>query len=121
MAPEYQRTQSFMQAWEAGIFAAIMTGVLQMCILPLLPFLQQTIPKAALLASVSGIALTFLSMGFAFEIWQHPLIAIGPLFLYVCIYLSIYRSLYLSIYLSLSLSIYLYIYIYIYICCGSIP
>ncbi|RHY51203.1 hypothetical protein DYB34_005662, partial [Aphanomyces astaci] len=86
MEPEFQRTQSFTAAYEVGIFAAIATGVLQMLLLPLLSLLQAAIPKAALLASVSGIALTFLSMGFAFEIWENPLVALGPLLLF---YMSI--------------------------------
>ncbi|RHY31101.1 hypothetical protein DYB32_003751, partial [Aphanomyces invadans] len=79
MEPEYQRTKSFTAAYEVGLFAAMLTGVLQMLLLPLLKFLQTAIPKAALLASVSGVALTFLSMGFAFEIWENPLVALGPL------------------------------------------
>ncbi|KDO35136.1 hypothetical protein SPRG_01203 [Saprolegnia parasitica CBS 223.65] len=86
MAPEYQATQSFEAAWEAGLFAAIWTALLQMALLPFVSFLQRSIPKAALLASVSGIALTFLSMGFAFEIWENPLIALGPLFLFLVCY-----------------------------------
>ncbi|ETV65188.1 hypothetical protein, variant 2 [Aphanomyces astaci] len=86
MEPEFQRTQSFTAAYEVGIFAAIATGVLQMLLLPLLSLLQAAIPKAALLASVSGIALTFLSMGFAFEIWENPLVALGPLLLFLVSY-----------------------------------
>ncbi|OQR93330.1 hypothetical protein ACHHYP_02654 [Achlya hypogyna] len=86
MAPEYQLTQSFEAAWEVGIFAAVWTALLQMALLPFVSFLQRSIPKAALLASVSGIALTFLSMAFAFEIWENPLIALGPLFLFLVCY-----------------------------------
>ncbi|ETV99620.1 hypothetical protein, variant [Aphanomyces invadans] len=86
MEPEYQRTKSFTAAYEVGLFAAMLTGVLQMLLLPLLKFLQTAIPKAALLASVSGVALTFLSMGFAFEIWENPLVALGPLLLFLVSY-----------------------------------
>ncbi|KAG9409012.1 hypothetical protein AC1031_019275 [Aphanomyces cochlioides] len=86
MQPEYALTQSFDRAYEVGIFAAIMTGLLQMALLPILKTLQSSIPRAALLASVSGIALTFLSMAFAFEIWENPLIALGPLLLFLVSY-----------------------------------
>ncbi|KAF0696772.1 Aste57867_12493 [Aphanomyces stellatus] len=86
MQPEYQLTGSAEKAHEVGIFAAIATGALQMLLLPLMPLLQASVPKAALLSSVSGIALTFLSMGFAFEIWENPLIALGPLLLFLVSY-----------------------------------
>ena len=63
-----------------------MTGMLQMLLLPFVRFMKRTIPRAAMLASTSGVALTFLSMGFAFQIWQDPPIAIGPLMLVIICY-----------------------------------
>ncbi|DBA04860.1 TPA: hypothetical protein N0F65_004497 [Lagenidium giganteum] len=81
MAPEYQRTKDAQQAWEVGIFAAFMTGFLQILSLPFIKIMRQYIPRAALLSSVAGVSLAFLSMGFAFEIWENPMIALGPFML----------------------------------------
>lgn len=86
MAPEYQLTKDPMQAWQVGVFAALLTGVLQIAMIPIIAPLKRIIPRAALLASTAGIALTFLSMGFAFQVWENPSIAIGPLMLVVCGY-----------------------------------
>lgn len=80
MAPEYSRTHSMERAWEAGVFAAFMTGLLQIICIPLVPLMKRHIPRAALLSSIAGVALAFLSMGFAFQVWQNPLIAMVPLF-----------------------------------------
>ncbi|TMW55803.1 hypothetical protein Poli38472_008451 [Pythium oligandrum] len=81
MAPEYDRTHSAERAWEVGLFAAFMTGLLQILCLPFVGLMRRCIPRAALLSSVAGVALAFLTMGFAFEVWENPMIALGPLML----------------------------------------
>ncbi len=85
MAPEYELTGDSGKAHEVGIFACLLTGALQMLLLPFVGLMKKYIPRAALLSSTSGIALTFLSMGFAFEVWANPIIAICPLMLVVSV------------------------------------
>jgi adenine/guanine/hypoxanthine permease len=83
MAPEFTRTRSAARTWEVGVFAAFMTGFLQILCLPLVAIMRRCIPRAALLSAVAGVSLAFLTMGFAFQVWENPLIALSPLFLVV--------------------------------------
>lgn len=77
---------------QVGIFAAMVTGILQILMLPMVGSMKKFIPRAALMASTAGIALTFLSMSFAFQVYENPSIAIGPLFLIVSMNLSVDMS-----------------------------
>jgi len=65
---------------------ACLVGVLEclfaFCIAPL----RKVIPRAALLSSLAGVSITFISMGFAFEIWAHPVTAIAPLVMILSAY-----------------------------------
>ncbi|GLD93433.1 hypothetical protein PINS_up002025 [Pythium insidiosum] len=81
MAPEYERTGSAEKSWEVGLFAAFMTGLCQILCLPLVGLMRRSIPRAALLSSVAGVAMAFLTMGFAFQVWENPLVALAPLML----------------------------------------
>jgi AGZA family xanthine/uracil permease-like MFS transporter len=49
-------------------------------------WLRQITPRAALLSSLAGIAITFISMGFVFQIFASPLIAIVPAFMILAAY-----------------------------------
>ena len=86
MAPEYKLTNDPIKAWEVGVFAAVLTSVIQVATLPFIAHLKIFIPRAALLSSTAGISLTFLSMGFAFQIWENPSVAVGPLMLIAICY-----------------------------------
>lgn len=86
MAPVWQATHDPMKVWEAGVFACLLSGLLEIvgafCADPL----RRNAPRAALLSALAGIALTFISMGFAFQIFASPSIAILPMFLIVVAY-----------------------------------
>jgi len=68
MAPEYAETRSARTAWATGLFAATLTGLLELASIPLVFAIRASIPRAALRASVAGVAFTAVTMGFAFEV-----------------------------------------------------
>ena len=49
-------------------------------------WLRRNTPRAALLSSLAGIAITFISMGFVFQIFAMPAIAIVPALLVIVVY-----------------------------------
>ena len=88
MAPVWQATHDPVKVWQAGVFACLLSGLIELvgafCADPL----RRSAPRAALLSALAGIALTFISMGFAFQIFASPAIAILPMFLIVIAYSS---------------------------------
>jgi len=86
MAPVWQATHDPMKVWEAGVFACLLSGLLEIAGAFCADPLRRNAPRAALLSALAGIALTFISMGFAFQIFASPSIAILPMFLIVVAY-----------------------------------
>lgn len=86
MGPVWQATKDPVKVWEAGVFACLLSGLFELgaafCVDPL----RRSAPRAALLSALAGVALTFISMGFAFQIFASPAIAILPMFLIVIAY-----------------------------------
>ncbi len=86
MAPVWQATKDPVQVWEAGVFACLLSGLFELgaafCVDPLRRFA----PRASLLSALAGTALTFISMGFAFQIFSSPVIALLPMLLIVICY-----------------------------------
>ena len=78
MAPVYFETKNPRLAWQAGLFACLASAVLE-CIGAFVgDWLRRHTPRAALLSALAGIAITFISMGFVFQIFAQPAIAIVP-------------------------------------------
>ena len=92
MGPEYQETGDYRVAWSTGLFAATMTALLEMLAIPLVFAIRSFIPRAALRSSVAGVAFTAITMGFSFEIFSDPLVALGPLMLILIAYGSATRN-----------------------------
>ena len=86
MAPVWQATKDPVKVWEAGVFACLVSGLLELALAFFADPLRRNAPRAALLSSLAGIALTFISMGFAFQIFASPAIALLPMFLIVIAY-----------------------------------
>lgn len=86
MAPVWQATHNPMKVWEAGVFACLLSGLLEIAGAFCADPLRRNAPRAALLSALAGVALTFISMGFAFQIFASPTIAILPMFLIVIAY-----------------------------------
>ncbi len=78
MAPVYQRTHSGIEAWQAGIFASLISGVIQTAGAFCTDWLRHHTPRAALLCPLAGLALAYLCLGFIFGVFAQPGIALVP-------------------------------------------
>lgn len=86
MAPIYRQTHDASLAWKAGIFGAFISGVMELIGVFIGPALRQHAPRAALLSSLAGIAITFIAMGFVFQIFATPAMGLLPMFLILVCY-----------------------------------
>lgn len=72
--------------WQVGLFACLMSGVIEIIGAFLGDWLRRNTPRAALLCALSGVAITFIAMGFIFQMFSYPLITIVPLFVMLIAY-----------------------------------
>lgn len=86
MAPVWQATHDPVKVYQAGVFACLVSGLIELAGAFCADPLRRSAPRAALLSSLAGVALAFISMGFAFQIFASPAIAIIPMFLIVISY-----------------------------------
>lgn len=66
-------------AWQAGLIACLGSGVIELLGSTLAERLRRATPRAALLATLSGVALGFISLGFLFRSFAHPIIGLSTL------------------------------------------
>lgn len=86
IAPIYFETKNPQLAWQAGLFACLASAVLE-CIGAFVgDWLRRHTPRAALLSCLAGIAITFISMGFVFQIFAMPAIALVPALFVIMVY-----------------------------------
>jgi len=88
MGPIYQETKNANLAWQAGLFACFLSGVMEVLGAFVAGPLRRHTPRAALLSALAGIAITFIALGFIFQIFASPLIAIIPTILILANYAS---------------------------------
>lgn len=88
MGPIYQATGNPTLAWQAGLFACFLSGVLEVAGAFVGDWLRRYTPRAALLAALAGIAMTFIAMGFVFQIFASPAIALLPMLMILVGYAS---------------------------------
>ncbi len=86
IAPIYFETKDPNLAWQAGLFACLASAVLELVGAFVGDWLRRHTPRAALLSSLAGIAITFISMGFVFQIFAMPLIAVVPALFVIMVY-----------------------------------
>lgn len=86
MAPVFRATQNPDLAWKAGLFACLGSALIEIFGSFLGAWLRRHTPRAALLTALAGIALTFISMGFVFQIFASPALALVPAFLILFAY-----------------------------------
>ncbi|MCK4351326.1 MAG: NCS2 family permease, partial [Candidatus Krumholzibacteria bacterium] len=79
MGPVYRETGSYEMAWKVGLLACFFSGVIEFGGSFIFDVLRRITPRAALLSTLAGIAITFISMDFAFQTFEKPLIAMLPL------------------------------------------
>ncbi|MBI4720043.1 MAG: NCS2 family permease [Chitinivibrionia bacterium] len=86
--PVYAETGDNVLAWKVGLLACFGSGVIELGGAFAVDWLRRNTPRAALLATLAGIAITFISMDFAFQTFEKPLIAMLPLALILVQYFS---------------------------------
>ncbi|MFO0982480.1 MAG: NCS2 family permease [Planctomycetota bacterium] len=86
MAPVYQQTKNPTLAWQAGLFACLLSGLMETAGAFVGDWLRRHTPRAALLSALAGVAITFIAMGFVFQIFASPAIALVPMMLILLSY-----------------------------------
>jgi AGZA family xanthine/uracil permease-like MFS transporter len=66
-------------AWQAGLLACIGSGVIETGGAFVAERIRRATPRAALLATIAGIALTFISLGFLFRTYARPIVGLTTL------------------------------------------
>ncbi|BCB79912.1 hypothetical protein ACFQ1L_07780 [Phytohabitans flavus] len=79
MLPIYLRTDDPVRAWQAGLAWAFIIGVIVLIGAFVGPYIRKYAPRAALLGTLAGISITFISMNPAAQMWDMAWIAL-PVF-----------------------------------------
>ncbi|MGE0405509.1 MAG: NCS2 family permease [Candidatus Korobacteraceae bacterium] len=66
-------------AWQAGLFATLCSGVMELVLAFVAGAVRKVTPRAALLSTLAGIALGFISLGFLFRSFARPIIGLTTL------------------------------------------
>jgi AGZA family xanthine/uracil permease-like MFS transporter len=88
MGPVYRETGNWHLAWQVGLFATLISGVMEIAGAFVGDWMRKHTPRAALLSALAGIAITFIAMGFILQIFASPMIAILPMMLILISYAS---------------------------------
>lgn len=96
MAPAYRQAvesgtssaEAAKLAWQLGIIACLGSGLIEFCGAFVAEQVRRRTPRAALLSTLAGIAIGFIAMSFALQIYQKPLIAMLPLAVVLITYFS---------------------------------
>src|SRR6185436_4696140 len=75
-------------AWRVGLAACFLCGVIELAGAPVADFVRRATPRAALLATLSGIAISFIAIDFAVRTFEMPLVALLPLAVILTTYFS---------------------------------
>ncbi len=86
MGPVYTRTHSGTMAWQAGVFASLISGVVQTAGAFCTDWLRRHTPRAALLCPLAGLALAYLCLGFIFGVFDRAAIALLPMLVLFTLY-----------------------------------
>ncbi len=79
MLPVVRSTGSAELAWQMGLAACLGSGLIELGGAFVAGWIKRVTPRAALLATLAGIAITFIAMDFSFRIFADPLIGFAPL------------------------------------------
>src|SRR5437667_6135425 len=97
MAPTFQdwstrpgvtREQAAAVAWQVGLVACFLSGIIEAAGGAIAGAVRRATPRAALLATLAGIAVGFISMEFVLRTFDRPLIAFVPLGILLVRYLG---------------------------------
>ncbi len=88
MAPVFRETKSVHLAWQMGMLACLGSGIIELTGAFVAEQVRRHSPRAALLSTLAGIAIGFISMTFVLKIWSWPLIALVPTAVVLITYFS---------------------------------
>lgn len=66
-------------AWQAGLFATLCSGIIEFVLAFVAEGVRKVTPRAALLSTLAGIALGFISLGFLFQSFARPIVGLTTL------------------------------------------
>ena len=75
MLPVYLTTKNPVLAWQAGLAWCFIIGVIVLLGAFVGPWIRAMTPRAAMLGTLAGISIAFISMRPAFQMWEFPWIA----------------------------------------------
>jgi AGZA family xanthine/uracil permease-like MFS transporter len=78
LAPVYRETKDADLAWKVALAAGLLGGVVEIIASFFGAWVRRHTPRPALLSALAGVAVTFISMSFVFQIFASPLIALFP-------------------------------------------
>ncbi len=73
-------------AWHAGLVACFGAGVIELLGSLVAERIRKSTPRAALLSTLAGIAMTFIALGFLLRTYAHPIIGLGTLAIILLVY-----------------------------------
>ncbi len=96
MAPVYQQAlaagrapvEAARFAWLMGLIACLGSGLLEFAGAFVAESIRRRTPRAALLSTLAGIAIGFIAMSFALQIFQRPLVSMLPLAVVLIIFFA---------------------------------
>lgn len=88
MGPVYQQTKNPTLAWQAGLLACFLSGVMEVIGAFCGDWLRRHTPRAALLSALAGVAVTLIAMGFVFQLFANPVVGFFPMMLILIGYAS---------------------------------
>ncbi len=88
MAPAYRETGSALDAWQMGLLACFGSGIIELFGSCVAERVRRATPRAALLSTLAGIAIGFIAMAFALQVWSKPIVAMAPLAIVLITYFS---------------------------------
>lgn len=86
--PAFDESHDAEFAWKLGLIACLGSGAIEFLGAFVAERLRKHTPRAALLSTLAGIAIGFISMTFALQIWQWPIVAMAPLAIILVVYFS---------------------------------
>jgi AGZA family xanthine/uracil permease-like MFS transporter len=79
MKPVLEQTHDVELAWKVGLAACFSSGLIEFAGAFIASWIKRVTPRAALLSTLAGIAITFIAMDFCFRIFADPLVGFIPL------------------------------------------
>lgn len=73
-------------AWHAGLVACFGAGVIELVGSLVAERIRKSTPRAALLSTLAGIAMTFIALGFLLRTYAQPIIGLGTLAIILLVY-----------------------------------